>query len=204
MKSINLGAAILGGVICTVAMTALMYAAPLMGLPPMDLLLALGSLLPIGASPYLVGGLMHLATGVILALLYAVVFERILPGPRWIRGATFSLLPWLFAVTLMAPAMAWLQGAIGHAEAGTVVGSASTSVPAEPNGVASTPRMMNPCAVPAKPTNPCGAAAPRPANPCAAVSASAEPTNPWLVRMMSLMAHLVYGGVVALVYQRKG
>lgn len=104
-------------------MTALMYAAPLMGLPPMDLLLALGSLLPIGISPYLAGGLMHLATGVILSLLYAVVFERLLPGPQWLRGATFSLAPWIFAITLM--------------------------------------------------------------------------------RMMSLMAHLVFGGVVGLVYQRR-
>ena len=204
MKSINLGAAILGGVIGTVAMTALMYSAPLMGLPPMDLLLALGSLMPIGASPYLVGGLVHLATGVILALLYAALFERILPGPHWVRGATFSLVPWLFAVTLMAPAMAWFQGAIGHAEAEAVVGSASASVPVEPNSIESTPRVMNPCSVPARPTNPCGATAPRPANPCAAVSASAEPTNPWLVRMMSLMAHLVYGTAVALVYRRNG
>lgn len=204
MKTLNLGSAVLAGAIGTIAMTMLMYAAPLMGLPPMDLLLALGSMLPLGMSPYLVGGVMHLATGVILALLYAVVFERMLPGPRWLRGATFSLLPWLFAITLMGPAMAWLQGAVGDAEAGTAVTPSSATVLAEPGSAEPGARVMNPCAVQPKAANPCAAVAPRPANPCAGVSTSADPTSPWLLRMMSLMAHLVYGGVVALVYQRKG
>ncbi len=98
MKTLDLRSAVLAGAVGTVAMTAPMYAAPLMGLPPVDLLLALGSLLLLGTSPYLIGGLMHLATGVTLALLYAVVFARMLPGPRWLRGATFSLLPRLFAI----------------------------------------------------------------------------------------------------------
>lgn len=196
MKSINLGSAILAGVIGTVAMTGLMYAAPLMGLPPMDLLLALGSLLPIGVSPYVFGAVMHLAMGVTLALLYALVFEPILPGPRWMRGATFSLVPWLFAITLMGPAMTWLQGVVGDAEARTTVRSGSV----EPS-----PAETNPCAVRPKAANPCAAVAPRPVNPCAAsVSPSAEPTSPWLLRMMSLMAHLVYGAVVAMVYRRDG
>ncbi len=204
MRSLNVGSAVLAGVIGTVAMTALMYAAPLMGLPPMDLLLALGSVLPVGISPYVVGGLMHLAIGVTLALLYALVFERILPGPRWVRGAAFSLLPWFFAITLMGPAMSWLQGVVSDAEASTPSRSGSASVSAEPGSVEPAPRVMNPCAVEAKPANPCAAVAPRPANPCAAVSASATPTSPWLLRMMSLMAHMVYGGVVALVYRRNG
>lgn len=202
MKTVNLRSAILAGAIGTVAMTALMYAAPLMGLPPMDLLFALGSLLPLGVSPYLVGAVMHLATGVILAMLYAVVFERLLPGPRWLRGATFSLLPWLFAVTLMGPAMAWLQDVVGEAEARTT--ETSRSAVAEPGNPAPAARAMNPCGVQRQAANPCAAMAPRPANPCAGVSTSDDPTSPWLLRMMSLMAHLVFGGVVALVYQRKG
>lgn len=32
-----------------------------------------------------------------LAVLYALAFERLLPGPRWLRGAVFSLLPWVYS-----------------------------------------------------------------------------------------------------------
>jgi hypothetical protein len=189
MKSLNVGSAVLAGAIGTVAMTALMYAAPLMGLPPMDLLLALGSLLPTGTSPYLVGGLMHLATGVILALLYAVVFERLLPGPQWLRGVTFSLAPWIFAITLMAPAMAWVQDVVSPAEARAI----------NPCSPRPTPQAANPCAI-----RPNAGTSVRPANPCAAGAAEGtEAASPWLLRMMSLMAHLVYGGIVGLVYQRR-
>ncbi|MBI3636570.1 MAG: hypothetical protein HY216_10245, partial [Candidatus Rokubacteria bacterium] len=93
MKVLNLGSAVLAGALGTAAMTMLMYAAPLMGLPPMDLLGALGSVIPLPTSPYVAGGLVHLAFGITLAVLYATVFERVLPGPRLVRGAVFSLLP---------------------------------------------------------------------------------------------------------------
>lgn len=203
MKSLSLGSAVLAGVIGTVAMTALMYAAPLMGLPPMDLLLALGSLLPIGISPYLVGGLMHLASGVILAVLYAVVFERLLPGPQWVRGATFSLAPWIFAITLMAPAMAWLQGMVSPAEARAEASQEEGWKPANPCSPRPAPQAANPCAIRPNAGAP-PAAAVRPANPCAAMaSEGAEASSPWVLRMMSLMAHLLYGGIVGLVYQRR-
>jgi hypothetical protein len=202
MKSLNLGSAVLAGAVGTVAMTALMYAAPLMGLPPMDLL-ALGSLLPIGTSPYLVGGLMHLATGVILALLYAVVFERILPGPRWVRGATFSLAPWIFAITLMAPAMAWLQDVVSPAEAHAVISQEEGWKPANPCGARPAPQAANPCAIRPNTGSPPPTAV-RPANPCAApASQAADAASPWLLRMMSLMAHLVYGGIVGFAYRRR-
>ncbi len=185
MKSLNLGSAMLAGLVGTLAMTALMYAAPLMGLPPMDLLQALGGVFPMGISPYVVGGLMHLGIGVTLALLYAVIFERILPGPRWLRGAMFSFLPWLFAITLMGPAMAWVQ--------------AAANPPAEAQ------RVANPCGA-SKPANPCGVRPPtklaNPANPCGAVASGAQVPSPWLLRMMSLMAHLVYGAVMGSLYRR--
>ncbi|MBI2205139.1 MAG: hypothetical protein HYU41_14930 [Candidatus Rokubacteria bacterium] len=199
MKSLNVGSAVLAGVVGTVAMTALMYAAPLMGLPPMDLLLALGSLLPIGISPYLVGGLMHLATGVILALLYAVVFERLLPGPQWLRGAAFSLAPWIFAITLMAPAMAWLQGMVSPAEARAMANQEEAWKPANPCSPRAAAQVANPCAIRRN-----AGTAVKPANPCAATaSEGTEAASPWVLRMMSLMAHLLYGGIVGLVYQRR-
>lgn len=203
MKSVNLGSAIRAGLVGTVAMTALMYAAPLMGLPPMDLLRALGGLFPLGISPYVVGGLMHLGVGVTLALLYALAFDRILPGSAWMRGAIFSLLPWLFAITLMGPAMAWLQAAVSPpVEAQTVVNPCGAPKPANPCAVRPAPQPANPCGVQPKAANPCGAIAPKPVNPCGAVASGAQAPSPWLLRMMSLMAHLVYGGVMGTLYRR--
>lgn len=205
MKSVNVGSAILAGLVGTLAMTALMYAAPLMGLPPMDLLQALGGLFPLGISPYVVGGLMHLGVGVTLALLYALVFDRILPGPRWGRGALFSLLPWFFAITLMGPAMAWVQAAVNPpAEAQSVVNPCAPPKPANPCAVRPATQPANPCAIQPKAANPCGAIAPRAANPCAAIAPGAQAPSPQLLWMMSLMAHLVYGGVMGGVYRRNG
>ncbi len=201
MKSVNLGSAALAGFVGTLAMTALMYAAPLMGLPPMDLLAALGGMVPIGVSPYVVGALMHVAVGVTLALVYATLFERILPGPRWARGAVFSLLPWLFAITLMGPVMSWLQATTSPAEAQTLANPCGPGRPANPCSVKPSPPAANPCAIQPKPANPCAAVTPRPANPCAATAPGAEPVSPWLLRTMSLIAHLLYGAVVAVVYR---
>ncbi len=195
MKSIRFRSAILGGFLGTVAMTALMYAAPMTGLPRMDLLLALGSVLPIaGISPYVIGGAMHVGVGITIALLYAVAFERILPGPGWVRGVAFSVVPWLFAVTLMGPAMAWIENAVHPAPANAVV---------NPCAAKPAPSAANPCGI--QPRAPMGgdAANARPLNPCApsGQNTAAEP-SPWLLRVMSLMAHVVYGGVMAVVYRR--
>lgn len=191
MKSVRVGSAILAGLAGTVAMTVLMYAAPLMGLPRMDLLQALGGILPLEVSPYVVGGGIHLAIGVSLALLYALFFDRILPGPRWARGALFSLLPWLFAITLMAPAMAWVEAAVNPA--------ASTQQAVNP---CAAQKPANPCGVQPKALNPCGATAPQATSSGAAISASAQTPSPGLLRAMSLMAHLVYGGIVGSLYRR--
>ena len=203
MGSVNLSSAILAGLVGTVAMTVLMYAAPLMGLPPMDLLQALGGVFPLGVSPYLAGGLMHLGIGLTLALLYAVIFARILPGPGWARGALFSLLPWLFAITLMGPAMAWLQTAVSPpAEAQSLVNPCAAPKPTNPCAVRPAIQAGNPCAVQPRAANPCAAVAPRPANPCAATAAGAETPSPWLLRMMSLMVHLGYGALIGTLYHR--
>lgn len=198
MKSVNVRSALRAGVGGTLAMTALMYAAPRMGLPAMDLLKALGSVLPLGISPYIVGALIHVAIGVTLALLYAAVFDGILPGPRWARGAAFSLVPWFFAITLMAPTMAWLGAVVNHAEARSVANPCAAVKPANPCSVNPAPRVMNPCAPPPALANPGDASAAR-----AAAMPGASAPSPWLLRVMSLMAHMVYGIVLATVYRRR-
>ncbi|MBI2460066.1 MAG: hypothetical protein HYV61_00805 [Candidatus Rokubacteria bacterium] len=178
-QQINVNRAALAGLLATTVMTVLMYGMPLVGLPAMDLLGSLGSLVPVGA-PYLVGGLIHLANGVILALIYAAFLAPILPGPRWARGALFSLAPWLFALVALAPIMMWLQSLTG------VEASAATNPCAAVQAV-------NPCA----PVNPCAAM-----NPCAVQPGAGGPGQ-FTMAAMSLGAHLVYGAVLGALYRER-
>jgi hypothetical protein len=61
---------------------------------------------------------------------------------------------------------------------------------------------INPCGIQPKAANPRGAVASGPANAGAAAASDAPAPSPWLLRMMSLMAHLVYGGIVGSLYRR--
>jgi hypothetical protein len=48
-------------------------------------------------------GAMHLAVGVLLALVYGSIAEPRLPGPGWSRGIVFAMVPWLLSLTLAFP-----------------------------------------------------------------------------------------------------
>jgi len=65
---VNVSNAIKAGFWGTVVMTIMMYGLPpLMGLPPMDIMAALGSVFPFGTSPYVFGFLAHFGIGISLA-----------------------------------------------------------------------------------------------------------------------------------------
>ncbi len=180
MKRFSIGSAVTAGILGTLVMTALMYMAPLMGLPKMDLIGALGQALPIGLPTYLTGSLVHLFNGVVLAIIYALAFATWLPGPRPLKGALYSILPWIFAVVALAPAMALLHSILPTAAA----------APA-----------LNPCGAVAA-VNPCAAVAA--ANPCGAVApAGGAAPSASLLAIMSLMAHSLYGVVIGAVYRAK-
>lgn len=105
VKSFKFGRALVAGLWGTVAMTALMYGWPLLGLPGMDIMTALGSVFPFHVSPYLMGALVHVGIGVSLGLVYALLFDWWLPGPSWLGGALFSFIPWIFAIILLGPTL---------------------------------------------------------------------------------------------------
>jgi len=178
MKRFSISSAITAGILGTLTMTTLMYMTPLIGLPKMDLIGALGQALPTGLPVYVTGGFVHLGIGVSLAIIYALAFATWLPGSRPVKGALYSILPWIFAMVALAPALALLHSLL----------PAAATVPA-----------LNPCGVVA---NPCAAVVA--ANPCGAVApgAGAAPSAT-LLAMMSLMAHLLYGVVVGAVYRTK-
>lgn len=207
LKQFNPMGALKAGIFGTVIMTVVMYGLPVIGLPPMDIMAALGSVFPFKFSPYILGALVHFGNGVVLALIYAAVFYRWLPGPNWLRGALFSLLPWLFAITLLGPSLQFGSRIFGAASSSPVPNPcavvnpcaskapvnpcASQKVnPCSPNPCA--PRVVNPCGAPANP----GAA--KPANPCAP---GAEAKGGIPPQILSLVAHLIYGAMVGSLYR---
>ena len=123
--------AILGGILGTLAMTAVgLYVAPMMGLAPMNPASMLAS--QMGGAAVL-GWAGHLMIGTVLALIYVTVALERLPGPSVLRGALFSLAPWLLAQIAVMPmmgmglfsssAMMAVGSLIGHLVYGAVLGA---------------------------------------------------------------------------------
>jgi hypothetical protein len=125
----NLGKTILAGLLATTAMTMLMLAAPLMGMPPMNIGAMLGSMM---GGMVALGWVAHFMIGTILAVAYGLWFADWLPGAPAARGALFALLPWLVAQLVMMPmmgmglfsgsVMAALGSLMGHLVYGAVLG----------------------------------------------------------------------------------
>lgn len=127
---IDFGRAALAGVIGTVAMTVVgLYAAPLMGMPPMNPAEMLAGAM---GGNMLLGWVGHFSIGVILAIGYALVSDA-LPGPAALRGALYGLAPFLLAQIAVMPMMgmpvfsgsvAMAMGSlVGHLIYGGIVGA---------------------------------------------------------------------------------
>ena len=118
------------GLVGTAAMTMLMLAAPLMGMPKMPIGEMLGSFLGIGSAA---GWAMHVVIGLMLATIYAIWFASPLPGKPVFRGALYGFLVFLVAQVVVSPMMgggvfsggkvAMIMGSLlGHLVYGGVVG----------------------------------------------------------------------------------
>jgi len=129
------------GLLGTLVMTAVgLFAAPVMGLPPMNPADMLASQM---GGITILGWMSHLMIGIVLAVAYAKFFRGLLPGPAVARGALFSVLPWLMAQVMVMPmmgmplfsgSMAMAGGSlIGHLMYGAVLGVvAGTEVASQP------------------------------------------------------------------------
>jgi len=230
LRQVNPISALKAGILGTVIMTIMMYSLPLIGLPPMDIMAALGSVFPFKISPYIFGAFIHLFNGIALAFVFVLFFRSWLPGPNWLKGMLFSFLPWLFAITLLGPSLQLASQILG---AGSPAAANPCSI-ANPCAVANPCAPVNPCAAKApvnpcapqtanpcaaKPVNPCATknpcaakapaanpCAPKTANPCA--TAASNPCAPGTAseggippQVLSLMAHLIYGGVLGAFYR---
>ena len=102
MAQVNFGRGIAAGAVGTAAITMLMLGAPLMGMPRMPLGEMLGSFLHIGSAA---GWAMHVAIGLVLALIYAGWFAARLPGGSVASGAIYGLGVFLVAQLVVTPMM---------------------------------------------------------------------------------------------------
>ena len=102
------GKAFWAGVVGGAAMSAIMVMARLMGMP-VKLELMLGTMIGLAPGPAarIVGFLMHLVISGLIALLYAVVFEKVTHRADWKIGAAFSIIHTLIGGMAMGmvPAM---------------------------------------------------------------------------------------------------
>ena len=217
LRQVNPISALKAGILGTVIMTIMMYSLPLIGLPPMDIMAALGSVFPFKISPYIFGAFIHLFNGIALAFVFVLFFRSWLPGPNWLKGMLFSFLPWLFAITLLGPSLQLASQILGAGSpaAANPCSIANPCAPKAKNPCAPinpcaakapvnpcAPQTANPCA--AKPVNPCAAkapvnpCAPKAANPCAPGASSQAGIPP---QILSLLIHLIYGGAVGAFYR---
>ena len=194
-KSFSVRNALVAGMFGTVAMTVLMYGWPLLGLPRMDIMSTLGNVFPLDISPYVMGSLIHFGIGTSMGLIYALFFESMLPGPGWLRGALFSLLPWVFAITLLGPSLQianeFFRGKEAIAANPCAVTNPCAVRPTNPCALHQV--QSNPCA-PAKVSNPCAVSV----NPCAGSPVSSSGPSP---QVMSLIVHLLFGAVLGITYR---
>ncbi|HUX60150.1 MAG TPA: DUF6789 family protein [Ignavibacteriaceae bacterium] len=106
-NQINLNSAIVSGIAATAAMTLFMFMAPLMGLK-MNIPAMLASTMGL---PIVFGWIAHFMVGIILALIYSLIYLRITKRKGSLKsGAVFSLFPWLMAQIVIIPMMSVMNG----------------------------------------------------------------------------------------------
>ncbi len=96
---------IIAGIIATIVMRFIMYAAPLMGIPKMNPPAMLAEMM---GAPIAMGWLMHFMIGIIFAAFYAFLFSpKITIKSKILKGSVFGFVVFIFTQITMA-----LMGAI--------------------------------------------------------------------------------------------
>lgn len=128
-ESIDFFRAILGSLLGLLGMTALgMWIAPAMGMPRMNPAALLATKMQDNLT---LGWIAHIMIGIILGIIYALI-QHYFPGPAAMRGALFSVIPWLIAQVMLMPMMGKplfmgskvmaMQSLIGHLIYGVILG----------------------------------------------------------------------------------
>jgi len=106
------GRAIVAGLVATAVMTMLIYMAPHMGMPNMDIAGMLGSMMNGGqapammSGPWLIGMMMHFVLGtLVFPLFYAYFVYGLLPGKPWAKGLIWGVALWAVMQVMPLPMM---------------------------------------------------------------------------------------------------
>jgi len=97
---VNLLSAVISGILGTLAISMVMAAAPMMGMPKMDIVDMLSTMF--GKPNRVLGWMMHLMMGVVFALIYAFLWSIGIGSPGWISGLIFGAAHWLVVGLMMA------------------------------------------------------------------------------------------------------
>jgi uncharacterized membrane protein YagU involved in acid resistance len=101
---------IVAGLAGTAVITMMMYSAPMMGMPKMDIAQALGSMfLPQGAAAFTLGMMMHFMNGIIFAIIYGAVWEGLDIDVTWWSGLIFGAVHFVVAAVGMGMMMSMHQ-----------------------------------------------------------------------------------------------
>lgn len=107
----SLIAAIVAGIIATLAMTALMYLAPMMGIPKMDIVGILGGMfnrqtatnggVSTSSGNPVLGWMLHLMMGAVFGIVYALLWSAFGLKPSWHIGLIFGMIHGLLTPMVM-------------------------------------------------------------------------------------------------------
>ncbi len=97
----NVLSAIVAGLAATLVMSVVMWLAPKMGFPKMDIVGMLSTMFSKKGIPIL-GWMMHLMMGIIFALAYAFLWSNGIGSATWLYGLVFGAIHWLIVGVIMA------------------------------------------------------------------------------------------------------
>jgi hypothetical protein len=92
--------AVISGLVGTIAISAVMAMAPLMGMPKMDIVGMLSTMF--GKPNKVLGWIMHFMMGVVFALIYAFLWSIGIGSAGWLSGLIFGAVHWLVVGLMMA------------------------------------------------------------------------------------------------------
>ena len=117
--------AVAAGIIGTAVMTVVLLWAPLVGLPKLAIGELLSTFLAVSVAVFHVGPaggwVIHGLVGIALALLYAGVFVRLLPGGPAVRGVSYGFIVFLVAQLVFMPAVG--AGVFSRGDVPMILGS---------------------------------------------------------------------------------
>ena len=133
MGNVDFKKLIIASISGTTAMTAVMFLAPMMKMPEMNIGELLGTQMGMSES---VGWVMHFVNGIIITWVYAAFLIDRLPFDGWKRGMIYSLIPWALMNFIAMPMIgmevfadgiiAFLGSVIPHLAYGGVIGAIYT------------------------------------------------------------------------------